>query len=550
MTNARLRAVLYARYSSDLQNERSIDDQIALCRLYAEREGYTVAKVYSDKAKSGATLFDRDGLIELISDAKRRLFDIVVVESLDRLSRDQEDLAAVYKRLEFAEVEIRTLNEGKATSVHVGLRGLVGHLFLKDLGAKVRRGHTGRVKEGKIPGKVAYGYRAVVGKPGEREIDPDQAQTIRRIFEEYADGKSPIAIADDLNREGIPGHNGKPWQWPRLTGGPRALLTNRIYLGEIHWNNWRNIRNPDTGKVNKRPTAPEERVVVKVPHLRIISDELFEEAQAVRIARGKKQKIPPKGQRRPWQRNGSLLAGLLRCETCGSSMVRGQGDRGGRPRVICTSAKVGGCNHAKSYDEQMLESVVLNGLHTQLADERLINEFVQAYHSERAVAERAARADLEGTKRRLTEIEAGMMRLVGFLEKGTMAEDIIASRMKDLETERAALTERERLALEATNVVELHPKAIERYRQAIATLQEDLASGRRPESRAAFRNLVDHVLVKPTDKRAPYEVTIFGRLGALLGLDLYPAKRTPREILADQGSSCSVGNDFELSKYE
>jgi site-specific DNA recombinase len=108
-----------------------------------------------------------------------------------------------------------------------------------------------------------------------------------------------------------------------------------------------------------------------------------------------------------------------------------------------------------------------------------------------------------------------------------MAEDIIASRMKDLETERAGLRERERLAFEATNVVELHPNAIERYRQAIATLQKDLAAGRSPETRAAFRNLVDHVLVRPTEKRAPYEVKIFGRLGALLGLDLYPAQRTP-----------------------
>jgi DNA invertase Pin-like site-specific DNA recombinase len=550
MTNVRLRAALYARYSSDLQNERSIDDQLALCRGHAEREGHTVTTVYTDKAKTSATLFDRDGLIDLITAAKTGQFDVVIVESLDRISRDQEDLAAVYKRLDFAGVKILTLNEGTATSVHVGLRGLVGQMFLKDLGDKVRRGHTGRVKEGKIPGKIAYGYKAVPGRPSEREIDPVQAGVIERIFTEYAEGKSPIAIAEDLNREGIPGHNGKPWQWPRLTGGPRALLTNRIYLGEIHWNNWRNVRNPDTGKVNKRPAPLEERVVVKVPHLRIISDDLFEEAQAVRMARGKKQKIPSKGQRRPWQRNGSLLAGLLQCELCGSSMVRGQGDRGGRPRIVCSSAKVGACEHSKSYDERMLETVVLNGLHTQLADERLINEFVQAYRSEQAMAERAARAELDGTKRRLTEIEAAMMRLIGFLEKGTMAEDLIAGRMKELEIERAALRERERLAAQAPNVVELHPKAIERYRETIATLQQDLATGQRPETRAAFRNLVDHIVVRRTEKRAPYEVTIFGRLGALLGLNLYPAKRTPQEILSDQGSRCSVGSDFGESKYE
>jgi site-specific DNA recombinase len=116
--------------------------------------------------------------------AKARKFDVVIVESLDRLSRDQADLAMTFKRLKFYDIEIRTVNEGATTDIHVGLRGMFGAMFLKDLGAKVKRGHDGRVREGLFPGAVTYGYDRVLGKPGERVINPDQAKVIRRIFKE------------------------------------------------------------------------------------------------------------------------------------------------------------------------------------------------------------------------------------------------------------------------------------------------------------------------------------------------------------------------------
>jgi DNA invertase Pin-like site-specific DNA recombinase len=556
------KAVLYARFSSELQNVRSIDDQFALCRTYAEREGFTVTKTYADRAKTGASLFDRTALFDLMTDAKARHFDVVVVESLDRLSRDQEDLAGLFKRLQFAGIEIRTVNEGTATAIHVGLRGLVGQMFLKDLGDKVRRGHAGRVREGRIPGKVAYGYRAVPGKPGERTLHPEEAATILRIFSEYAGGKSPKAIADDLNAEGILGHRGKPWQWPRLTGGPRALLTNRIYLGEIHWNNWRNARDPETGRITKRPTPAEERMVVRAEHLRIVPDDLFEQAQAVRTARGRKQNIRPGDQRRAWQRNDSLLAGLVRCEVCGGSMVRGQGDRGGRPRLVCSAAKVGACTHRKSYDERKIQAYFIEGLKALTTSKRVIEAYV-AEHSKTARKERdSARSEIGNIKRRLGQIEASMMRLVGFLERGDMAEDLIASRLQKLEAERAALRERERLTYEMVAEVDFESLALERFEGMVAMwdqvwpLVDDLARGH-PEIRESrrivlqeLRNFIDHIDVRPTPKRADYEIAIHARAAALLGIDLNPPRRTPQQIVADHGSACSFSNNFDLSKYE
>ena len=91
------RAVIYARYSSELQSEHSIDDQLALCKEYAEREGWVLQDIYTDYALSGANM-RRPGLQALVEAARAGEFDIVLTEALDRLSRDQEDTAGLHKR--------------------------------------------------------------------------------------------------------------------------------------------------------------------------------------------------------------------------------------------------------------------------------------------------------------------------------------------------------------------------------------------------------------------------------------------------------------------
>jgi site-specific DNA recombinase len=97
------RAVIYARFSTELQNEKSTDDQIALCRTHAARQGLNVVGIYEDKARSGASVFGREGLMRLMDAARERAFDVVLVEALDRLSRDMEDLLAFINVCHFSE---------------------------------------------------------------------------------------------------------------------------------------------------------------------------------------------------------------------------------------------------------------------------------------------------------------------------------------------------------------------------------------------------------------------------------------------------------------
>ena len=196
-----LRAALYARYSSDLQRDASIEDQLRLCRERAGREGWHVADSYSDRSVSGASLL-RPGVQALMEDGQDGRFDVVLAESLDRISRDQEEIAGVYKRLTFAGVRMVTLSEGDINELHIGLKGTMGALYLEDLADKTRRGLRGRIEDGKSGGGNSYGYRVVRktgedGAPvrGEREIEREQAAIVNRIFTEYAAGRSPRAIA-------------------------------------------------------------------------------------------------------------------------------------------------------------------------------------------------------------------------------------------------------------------------------------------------------------------------------------------------------------------
>ena len=85
------RAAIYARFSSDKQNERSIDDQISFCKGLCERAGYTIADVYTDRAVSGASTIHRPGWQRLMEDAAAGKFNVVVVEDLDRSFRDEAD---------------------------------------------------------------------------------------------------------------------------------------------------------------------------------------------------------------------------------------------------------------------------------------------------------------------------------------------------------------------------------------------------------------------------------------------------------------------------
>ena len=107
---------------------------------------------------SGSSTILRHSIQQVVRNAQRGLFAAVIAEALDRISRDQADVATLYKHLKFAGVTIVTLAEGEISELHVGLKGTMNALFLKDLAMKTHRGLRGRVEKGKAGDGLCYGY--------------------------------------------------------------------------------------------------------------------------------------------------------------------------------------------------------------------------------------------------------------------------------------------------------------------------------------------------------------------------------------------------------
>ena len=224
-----LRCALYARYSSDQQRAASIEDQFRVCREHAEREGWKIAGAYRDAAISGDSVILRPGIQGLLEDARRGLFEVVVAEALDRVSRDQADVATLYKHLRFAGVMIVTLAEGEIDELHVGLKGTMNALFLKDLAAKTYRGLRGRVEAGKSGGGICYGYDVVKlhDKAGASLSGASAASTRpRRRSSGASFGSSPRGPARARSR-GVSTRTASPA--PRAGSGPTWINSELDY---------------------------------------------------------------------------------------------------------------------------------------------------------------------------------------------------------------------------------------------------------------------------------------------------------------------------------
>ena len=524
-----LRCALYARYSSDQQRAASIEDQFRVCRERAEREGWKVVGCYKDSAISGDSVILRPGVQALLEDARRGAFEIVVAEALDRVSRDQADVATLYKHLRFAGVMIFTLSagEGEINELHVGLKGTMNALFLKDLAAKTRRGLRGRVEAGKSGGGICYGYDVVklhdaAGERirGEREIDEAEAEIVRRIFREFAQGTSPRAIARRLNEDGIPGPKGKLWTDSVLRGHAKrgtGLLNNELYIGRLVWNRQRFLKNPDTGKRVARLNPPEEWIVAEVPELRILDDELWQAAKARQGEISEKYATAIAATRAAQanylnntHRPRYLLSGLLECGVCGGSYAKR-----GQDRYACSNYIMSGsCSNSRTVRRVEIEERVMAGLREKLMAPEAAAEAMQAYAEETNRLNRERRASGATDRKELADIGKKIATMVAVIEDGGYARGMM-DRMRELEARQDEIAER--LSAVPADLPDIHPNIAIVYRRKVERLAEALADPRdRDEAADAIRGLIERIVLTPGEKRGRMDAALHGDLGTIL----------------------------------
>jgi site-specific DNA recombinase len=541
------RAVVYARYSSDNQRDASIEDQVRQCRARIEQERWQLGEVYSDHAISGATTL-RPGYQKMLEDARAGRFEVLVAEALDRLSRDQENIAGLFKQLCFAGVRLFTLSEGEIGELHVGLKGTMNALFLKDLAHKTRRGLEGRIRQGRSAGGLCFGYDVVrkidasgEALRGERRVNEGEAAIVKRIFKEFTQGRSPRAIAQSLNKERIAGPAGRSWgpstiygNWQRGTG----ILNNELYIGRLIWNRQQFVKDPDTGRRQARPNSEAKWVVEEVPHLRIIDEPLWNQVKQRQQNSRSRVMTKDRGIRSERARRPNyLLSGLIKCGSCGGGFSKISQSHYG-----CSTARnKGTCPNLLAVRRDQLEVTVLNGLKDQLMHPELVTAFVDEFHRE--VNRQRAEQDgsRERTTRDLEKTEREIRRLIEAMKAGVPGA-AVKDEMVALEARRLEL--RGRLGAASPPMPRLHPNLAQLYRQKVTNLAEALNDeNTRLEAAECIRDLIEEIRLVPENEKL--RVELYGELAALINL----ANEHPRSKETGVQVTLVAGVGFEPTTF-
>ena len=522
-----LRAAPYARYSSEQQRAASIDDQLRNCRRRADEEGWIIVREFADRAISGADS-SRPQYREMLNAAERGEFDVLLVDDLSRLARDQVESERAIRRLEFLGVRIVAVADGYDSQTKVATRkiqravkGLVNEMRLDELREQVHRGLTGQAMKGYWCGGRVYGYalRAIVdparldpyGQP-ERigtklEIDSEQAAIVREIYRRYVDGASCRTIAKDLNDRGVPSA-GSTWKrkvrrchgW--MASAVRTILRNPLYTGRVRWNVGGYVRDPDTARRVWRARPKGEWIERRDDSVRIVSDELFRRAQERNRIRSNNDARMKSGGRPKY-----LLSGLLHCGVCEAHYILHDARS-----YACSGHRGGACTNQVRVRRDALEAAILGPLREELlAPERVAKMAREMQH---ALLERMhmAKARSAEQPQELAELDARIERLRKRLAAGDpdMAPDELQVAIERAERKRRELADAPPFeAREANRILTVLPNAAELYRKQIELGLDGAAAHLVQKARLVLRELLGIIRLEPDENGglwAAYEV--------------------------------------------
>ena len=512
-------AVAYGRKSFDDPDHRtsSVDDQQLFAQRYAERCGLEVVAFHGDNGITGATM-ERPGLqkvLELITSGK---VGNLIIEDVDRLSRDAEHLHYMVKLFRLHRIAVHTVVAGKIDDLVLGFKAIMGEQQRMRIAYTTRRGLRGKAtRGGATGGRVFAYYREIIGEDAQgREIDQlaideQQAELVNRIFRRYADGESLKRICNALNAEGIPSprarergkYNAGVWNPSTLSGDValgEGILNNELYVGRRIFSRrtWVEVPNERRGFKRRPRLNPEEEWIIRdEPRLRIIDQELWNRVKArqvkARSARDAKFKLtgnPLSGAKRPTH----LLSGLVTCGVCGAPFLAT-----GAGRWRCKSHRTGSCDNG-SITTTELEARALTGIRDHLLTPALIKRFAVILQQELAVATQAGNAERATAEHELAETRSRIANLVKRIEENDDAPRALTTRVKDLEIEELRLEEII-AGTPASPVVRLPANYENLYTRAIAELDAHLASDDGASARQVIRPLIEKIVVQPGSAR-------------------------------------------------
>ncbi len=498
-----MKCAFYGRYSTDMQREASIEDQLRICVQYARREAWEISLRFEDKGVSGASKA-RPGYQAMLQAARDKEFEVLLIDDLSRLSRDNVETQQVLRRFRFMGIRIIAVSDGfdstsRAYKIQAGFKGLMNDLFLDDLAEKTRRGLTGQALKGNNCGGRSYGYRHVpiedpsrldeYGRPliigARREIDPEQARWVRKIFRWYADGYSPRWIASELNRLKVPSPRAAKSKkkargtWAMSTiyghmGHGTGILNNPLYVGKYIWNRSQWIKDPDTGKRCRFERPESEWVVTELPELRIVPQDLWERVKA-RQRDQYERSTEFRDKLHAGARTGRgpkyLFSGLLKCGVCGGNYVIVDTYRYG-----CAVHKDRGeavCDNTLKVSRKVVEERILAGIKDDLFTPEAIDLFMS--ETRRLLAEHRGkkRTGQEEARKRLEKAEQEIRNIMAAIKAGIVTPTTKAE-LEKVEAEKREMERVLAVSPKADKVVECLPRAVDRYKKLVSDLPETL----------------------------------------------------------------------------
>ena len=393
------RAAIYARYSAGSgQTDQSIEGQVRECTHFIEGRGLDLVATYADRHITGRT-DRRPEFQRMIADAESGAFDVVVVYTTDRFSRDKYD-SAIYKR-KLKNCGVRILYA--AENIPDGPEGILlealmegwAQYYSDELSRKILRGmHDSATKRGATGSTPPIGYR--VGPDKKYEIDPDVAPHVVRAFEMYMEGSRFCDISRYFVEHDIRTGRGNPHSGQAI----RRLLTSRRYIGEYHWSD----------------------VTIPGGMPAIVSEELFNMVQRkIRIDH------PPKSKSAEY-----LLSGKLYCGLCGSRYKGTSGtSRHGTKYYYykCPNKECSAC----TVPARQLEQYIADAISDTLRDPGMLDLIADKLYEYRRSTTRGA--DPEDPAKKLEKIERQLDALALNLEKRPGSETLL-NRLDALEAER------------------------------------------------------------------------------------------------------------------
>ena len=406
-----MNTVIYARYSAGpRQTDQSIEGQLRVCTDFCKQRGLTVIDTYCDRHISGRT-DERPEFQRLIADAKRKKFEAVVVYKTDRFARNKYD-SAVYKReLKRNGIQIfyaaEAIPDGPEGIILESLMEGLAEYYSAELAQKIKRGmHESALKCQSTGSGRPLGYR--VDEQKHFQIDPESAQTVQTIFEQYIKGESNAAICELLNSRGLRTAQGKPFNKNSIN----RIIKNRKYIGEYRYHD----------------------IVVEGGMPAIIPKDTFNLAQA-EMERRRTRKAPksPKAE--------YLLAGRLFCGHCKGPMqgVSGTGKSGNKwYYYYCgnTRGKNKTCDK-KQVSRDRLERAVVDFTVRYILQEDVLEELARKVHAAQERQNDTA-SEIAFYEKKLADNKKSIANVLRAIESGA-ATQTLPARLQELENEQAVI---------------------------------------------------------------------------------------------------------------